>query len=143
MLASFSAAAAVDNGDFERWDGHKPQGWTTVDNGIEIAKSGKVRHQGRFAAVVNVRTDNQGNTDLRQAITVEAGKIYDFSVWVRHTEGKVRARLYVDDYRDYSDAAYTGRWQKLSHKYRAEQSGTIEVGLRFYDESSFDGAELV
>src|SRR5690606_30785685 len=79
----------------------------------------------------------------RQAMTVESGQTYDFSVWIRHTKGTVRARLYADGYRGYSDAGLTGRWQKLSYRYRATQSGTIEVGLRFYDGEGFRGSELV
>ncbi|WP_416398970.1 endonuclease [Allohahella sp. A8] len=142
-LASTAASAAIDNAALERWDGQRPQGWTTVDSGIVLSQSTKVRHQGKSAAAVLVKTGNQGNTDFRQTLAVEAGQVYEFSVWVRHTQGGVRARLYADGYRDYSDAARTGRWQKLSHRYKAQQNTTIEVGLRFYDIEGFDAAELV
>ncbi|GAA3955576.1 endonuclease [Allohahella marinimesophila] len=142
-LGSTAAFAAIENADLERWDGQKPQSWTTIDSGIVLARSTSIRHQGGAAASVLVTTNNQGNTDFRQALTVEAGQVYEFAVWVRHTEGGVRARLYADGYRNYSDPTLTGRWQKLSHRYRAEQSGAIEVGLRFYDIAGFDGSELV
>src|SRR5690606_32011495 len=36
-----------------------------------------------------------------------------------------------------------GQWQTLSFNYTATTSGTIEVGLRFYDVAGFDGSELV
>lgn len=142
-LASPAVTAAVVNADLERWDGQKPLGWTTIDSGISVSRSADIRHQGESAAAVVVRTDNQGNTDFRQALTVEAGEVYEFSVWVRHTDSGIRARLYADGYRGYSDPGRINRWQKLSHRYRAQQSGSIEVGLRFYDVEGFDAAQLI
>jgi len=53
----------------------------------------------------------------------------------------VKARLYVDGYRDYSVATKTNQWQDIS--YTATSSKNIVVGVRFYDISGFDGSEAV
>ncbi|UTA48278.1 endonuclease [Simiduia sp. 21SJ11W-1] len=138
-----ASLANVINGDFETWSGSSPDGWTTIDSGISVTKSTAVVHSGSAAAAVNVTTGSQSSTDFRQSVSVSAGETYDFSVWVQHTEGRVKARLYVDGYQGYSDNGLINQWQQLSHSYTATFTGTIEVGLRFYDQSGFDGAEVV
>ena len=74
---------------------------------------------------------------------VEAGTRYDFSTWVYHTEGGVKARLVIDGYHNYSNPALTQQWQQISYQYTASTTGIINVGLRFYDVSGFDGSETV
>ncbi|QIL88489.1 hypothetical protein GNX18_00920 [Microbulbifer sp. SH-1] len=145
VLAAFSqwANADVTNGDFEYWTSGSPDGWTTVDAGIDVSQTTSAVYSGASAASVRVTTGTQASTDLRQTVAVSAGQTYHFSVWVRHTEGHVAARLYVDNYLDYSNHTLTGQWQQLSYSYTASSSGTIEVGLRFYDQSGFDGSEVV
>ncbi|WP_226662534.1 endonuclease [Microbulbifer aggregans] len=145
LFAAFGQLANADmiNGDFEGWTSGNPDGWTTIDAGIEVSQTTSVVYSGSSAAAVNVLTGTQSSTDLRQAIAVSAGQIYEFSVWVYHTEGQIAARLYVNDYLDYSDYSLTDQWQKLSYRYTAIADGNIEVGLRFYDQSGFDGSEVV
>ncbi|AZZ99739.1 endonuclease [Pseudoalteromonas sp. R3] len=142
-LLSTMAWGQVDNGDFEQWQLGKPSNWTTIDSGISLTTEQNRVHSGQTAAAVNVLTTTQGNTDLAQTVTVEAGKTYTFSTWVYHTEGGVRARLVADGYHNYSDPQQLNQWQQLSHDYTATSNGQITVGLRFYDVSGFDGNETV
>lgn len=142
-LASHTAMANVNNGEFEQWTGNSPDDWTTIDSGINVTPNTSMYQSGLHAAAVTVNTGSQGSTDLRQSIIVDAGQQYDFSVWVRHTEGGVKARLYVNGYQGYSDPNVVNQWQQISYSYTPSSTGSIEVGLRFYDVSSFDGSEIV
>lgn len=145
LLTFFTAAvqATVLNGGFEQWTGNKPDSWSLIDSGITISQSANIKLSGNSAAAITVNTPDQANTDFRQLVSVSAGQTYNFSTAVYHTEGGVRARLYVNGYQGYSNENLTGQWQTLSHSYTAASSGSIEVGLRFYDVAGFDGAELV
>jgi endonuclease I len=143
LLATQLAYADVENGDFEGWSDSTPDGWTTIDSGISLSESASVVKSGNTAAAVTVNTGSQGSTDLRQSVSVTSGETYDFSVWVYHTEGNLRARLYVNGYQGYSIAATTGLWQELTYSYIANNTTNIDVGLRFYDVSGFDGNEIV
>ena len=138
-----SALGTVTNGDFEQWSGNNPTGWTTIDSGISLSPSTQFVRQGSRSAAVNVTTGSQGSTDLRQSVDVVSGQTYNFSVWVYHTEGNISTRLYVNGYQGYSNESQTGQWQQLTHSFTATSNASIEVGLRFYDRSGFDGQELV
>lgn len=143
LLASQLALANVENGGFENWSDSTPDDWTTIDSGISLSESTSIKKSGDSAAAVTVTTGTQGSTDLRQSVSVASGETYDFSVWVYHTEGNMRARLYVNGYQGYSTADTTGEWQELSYSYTASSTTSIDVGLRFYDVSGFDGNEVV
>lgn len=143
LLGTLPVMANVENGSFEQWLGNTPDAWSTIDGGISLSRSTNIVKTGNSAAAVNVTTGSQANTDLLQQITVEAGKTYAFSTDVYHTEGKVKARLFVDGYQGYSNNTQTNQWQTISHSYTASSNKTINVGLRFYDVSGFDGNELV
>ena len=142
-LLSATSYAQIENGDFESWNNNTPVNWTTIDSGITVSPSEAYASSGLRSASVDVTTRSQGSTDFRQSIAVTAGETIDVSVKVYHTEGKVKARLYVDGYRNYSIPSQTGQWQTLSYSYTPSSSGQIEVGLRFYDISGFDGNETV
>ncbi|MEL0641961.1 endonuclease [Pseudoalteromonas aliena] len=143
LLGSFPVMANIANGGFEQWSGNTPSSWSTIDSGISLTRSTSVVKSGSSSAAVNVTTGSQSNTDLLQQVAVEAGKTYNFSADVYHTEGKIKARLYVDGYQGYSNQAQTNQWQTISHSYTASSDKTISVGLRFYDVSGFDGSETV
>jgi endonuclease I len=143
LLASQMAYANVENGEFESWSGSIPDFWTTIDSGISLSETTSFVKSGNSAAAVRVNTTSQGSTDLRQSVSVVSGETYDFSVWVYHTEGNMRARLYVNGYQSYSNASNTGQWQELTHSFTATSTTSISVGLRFYDVSGFDGSEIV
>ncbi len=142
MSLSAQVSAQVENGNFENWSGGTPDNWTTIDSGISVAESSN-SYDGASSAAITVNTGSQSSTDLRQSVSVSAGQSYTFSTWVYHTEGGVRARLYVDGYQGYSTPTLTGQWQQVSYNYTAGSTGSIEVGLRFYDVSGFDGSEVV
>ncbi|UII19821.1 endonuclease [Fulvivirga ligni] len=141
-LISTVVFGQVQNGSFESWSGSTPNGWTTIDGGISVSSNSSTVKSGSTTARVTVNTTTQSNTDFLQTISVTPGVNYNFSVWVYHTEGHVRARLYVDGYRDYSANATTGQWQQITYSYTPSTS-SILVGLRFYDVSGFDGSEVV
>ncbi|WP_299102510.1 choice-of-anchor D domain-containing protein [uncultured Winogradskyella sp.] len=132
----------VSNGDFESWTGSTPDNWTTIDAGITTAEETTIVHGGSSSASINVTTGTQASTDLRQTIPLINGDNYTVSCWVRHTEGNMRARLYVDGYEGYSANGNTSTWQEITYTFTAT-STSIEVGLRFYDQTGFDGAEIV
>lgn len=143
VLAASPAFAQVNNGEFENWTNGSPDGWTTIDSGINVSQSTSQSYNGSSSAAVQVNTGSQSSTDFRQTISVTAGQTYDFSARIRHTEGGVRARLYVNGYQGYSNQNLTNQWQEISHSYTASSTTTIEVGLRFYDVSGFNGSEVV
>ena len=143
LLATQLAYANVVNGEFEDWSSTTPDNWTTIDSGISLSQSTSTVKSGTSAAAVTVTTGSQASTDLRQTIAVTSGQTYNFSVWVYHTEGSMRARLYVNGYQGYSTAATTGQWQEVTYSYTPSSSSNIEVGLRFYDVAGFDGSEVV
>jgi endonuclease I len=145
MLATLAVPvhAEVENGSFEQWSGNTPAGWSLIDSGITLTPATNNVKAGSKSAAVSVNTADQAATDIRQSVAVTAGQTYNFSVTVYHTEGHVKARLYVNGYQGYSNENLTGQWQTLSYSYSASSSGSIEVGLRFYDVAGFDGSEVV
>lgn len=142
LAIASSAMAVIDNGNFEQWSGNTPDSWSTIDSGISVAPI-NTAYNGTQAAAITVNTGSQSSTDFRQSVSVISGTTYDFSVQVYHTEGNVKARMYVDGYHNYSDNSQTNQWQQLSYSYTASTTGNIEVGLRFYDQAGFDGSEVV
>ena len=133
----------MTNGDFEQWSSSSPTGWNTIDSGISVSQETSIVKSGSNAAKVTVNTGTQSNTDFQQSVSVVSGQTYNFSVSVYHTEGNVKARLYVDGYQNYSVPSQTGQWQDIAYSYTASSTKNINVGLRFYDESGFDGSEVV
>ncbi|MFN3016188.1 endonuclease [Vibrio coralliilyticus] len=143
FLTPTLALAEMTNGDFEQWSSSSPTGWNTIDSGISVSQETSIVKSGSNAAKVTVNTGTQSNTDFQQSVSVVSGQTYDFSVSVYHTEGNVKARLYVDGYQNYSVPSQTGQWQDIAYSYTASSTKSINVGLRFYDESGFDGSEVV
>jgi len=143
LLAPSFVFAEVANGDFEQWSSSVPTSWNTIDSGISVTQATDKVKTGSKSAKITVNTGSQSSTDFLQSVAVTQGQTYQFSVSVYHTEGKIKARLYVDGYRDYSVASKTNQWQDISYSYTATSSKNINVGLRFYDISGFDGSEAV
>ncbi len=143
LFVSNLTLANIENGEFENWSNGSPDSWITIDSGISISQSSSVVKSGNSSAAITVNTGSQGSTDFRQSVSVSAGQNIDFSVWVYHTEGNVKARLYVDGYRVYSNQSIVNQWQQISYNYTASGNGSIQVGIRFYDVSGFDGSEVV
>ncbi|PKI17613.1 HNH endonuclease signature motif containing protein [Colwellia sp. 12G3] len=142
-VVSSYAAADVTNGSFETWSDGLPTGWTTIDSGISVNPNTTLTQEGSSSAAITVNTGTQGSTDFRQMVSVVAGQTYEFSVGIYHTEGGVKARLYIDGYQGYSNESLLNQWQQVTHSYVASSTTDIAVGLRFYDTSGFDGTEIV
>ena len=135
----------VLNGDFEAWTANAPDSWTTIETGITVSAEDNPAffHGGSWSMKTDVTTGDQGSTDFRQSLDVVADETYDISVWVYHADNEVQARLYVETYRGYSDNSIVGAWQEMTYSYTATATGSIEVGLRFYDQADFDGSSTV
>ena len=142
-LTSFWANGEVTNGSFETWSNGAPTNWTTIDSGISVNQNTSIVKEGLNSAAITVNTASQSSTDFRQLVPVVAGQSYDFSVWVYHTEGGVKARLYIDGYRNYSNPNLVNQWQQVTYTYNATATKDIAVGVRFYDTTGFDGSEVV
>lgn len=143
LLTSQLAFADIQNGDFENWTAGVPDAWTSIDTGLSVSQSSGQFQSGASSAAISVNTSSQDATDFRQSVDVISGETFNVSVWLRHTEGGVKARLYVNGYQGYSDPSLTSQWQQLSYSYTPTSNATIEVGLRFYDIAGFDGSEVV
>ncbi|TWX64892.1 endonuclease [Colwellia sp. C1TZA3] len=140
---SFVTNAEVLNGNFEAWSNASADHWTTVDSGLSVSQNTTRVKTGSNSAVITVNTGTQSSTDFLQNIAVTAGQSYDFSVWLYHTEGGLKGRLYADGYQGYSKPNLVNQWQQITYTYTASTTKEIAVGLRFYDTSGFDGAETV
>lgn len=143
LVAFGPVYAEISNAGLEQWIEGQPVDWTTIDSGIEVNRDDSQVNSGAYSARVTVNTGRQSVTDMRQSIAVLAGETYDIEVSVMHTEGGMRARLYVDGYRSYSDPLITFQWQTLSYSFTATSNTVIETGVRFYDTRDFDGSEDV
>jgi endonuclease I len=140
---SFVTNADVLNGNFEAWTNASANHWTTVDSGLSVKQNTATVKTGSSSASITVNTGTQSSTDFRQNIAVTAGQSYDFSVWLYHTEGGLKGRLYADGYQGYSNPNLVDQWQQITYTYAATTTKEIAVGLRFYDTAGFDGAESV
>jgi endonuclease I len=143
LVANTGAYAEVENGGFETWSNSAPSGWTTIDTGIVVNENKDIVKLGTSSAAITVKTNSQSSTDLQQLVAVISGQTYVFSTWIYHTEGNVKARLYVDGYQGYSNENLINQWQKIEFNYTASTSKNIAIGLRFYDTAGFDGSEIV
>ncbi|MFT6194523.1 MAG: endonuclease I [Cognaticolwellia sp.] len=140
---SFITTADVLNGNFEAWTNASANHWTTVDSGLSVKQNTTTVKTGSSSASITVNTGTQSSTDFLQNIAVTAGQSYDFSVWLYHTEGGLKGRLYADGYQGYSNPNLVNQWQQITYTYSAITTKEIAVGLRFYDTAGFDGAETV
>lgn len=133
------------NGGFESFTGNTPDGWTLIDSGISTEEETTIINEGTKSLKITVNTGTQASTDFRQDIDVVAGVEYTYSVDIYHPAGDndARARLYIDGYENYSDPTTTDSWQTLTTMFTPTTSGTIEIGLRFYDVTGFDGSSVI
>lgn len=143
VMSATGSFAQIINGDFESWTDEMPDGWTTIESGIDVSEETEITHGGAASAQFDVLTMSQGDTDFRQSVEVIAGTTYNVSLWVYQAGGTARARLYVADYQGYSDPEVIGSWQEMTYEYTATESGSIEVGLRFYDLDGFTDSETI
>ncbi len=142
-LFNFSNAQNLAvNGGFENWTAGALDTWV-ADSGVTISEETSIFSEGSKSAKFFVTTQSQGDTDVRQTVSVEAGKVYNVSMDVYQLDNEARARLYVDGYQGYSDPETLNQWQTISYQYEAAATGDIEIGMRFYDVATWvDGSEM-
>ena len=138
-LVFFINFSSFAQDDFETW----PLSFDTTDSGISVTQESSIVYQGKYSASVQVNTGSQSNTDWRKNITLTSGVTYTVSFRIYHTEGNLKARIYADGYRNYSTNATTGSWQTLTYDFTPSSTTTYDIGLRFYDQTGFDGSEVV
>ncbi|MCB9201769.1 MAG: T9SS type A sorting domain-containing protein [Flavobacteriales bacterium] len=132
------------NGGMESWTAGALDTWTS-ESGTTIEQETSIKAEGNSSAKFTVTTQSQGDTDFRQTVSVEAGKIYTVSFKVFLTDNESEARLYAGTYQNvYSDETKLNEWQTLSYDYSAAATGNVEFGIRFYDiPSNWTGAGSV
>ncbi|MBQ0786023.1 MAG: T9SS type A sorting domain-containing protein [Oceanihabitans sp.] len=136
----------LNNGDFENFTGSTPDGWTTIDSGITTDQETTTVYEGSKSLKITVTTDNQENTDIKQTISIENGAIYDVTIYFQHVAGDndVIARLNIGGLGSiYSSPSVVNSWGGILAGFTATADEDIEVGLRFYDLSTFDGSSVV
>ena len=127
LLAASQSSAQVANGDFESWQSSTPDSWTTIDSGIYLDPVSSPVSNGSLSARVTVTTASQSATDLRQSVSLSANQTYVFSTSIYHTEGGVRARLYVNGYQGYSNPNLVNQWQQIQYSYTPSQLSLIHI----------------
>lgn len=131
------------NGDFESWTNGLPDYWTIIGQGLTVKEENVIIRSGNTSAAVIVNTTNQNITQFQKIFNVVQGNSYNFSVYVYHTEGNVKARLYLNSSEVFSDNTIINEWQELKGTINANESGAYQVGLLFFDQEGFDGSEIV
>ena len=129
------------NGGFENWSGGVPSSWSVVDfSTSDLTQSTVQFSEGSYSAAVNLQTQTQANTDIRQTVTLESGKSYTVSLDVYATDNQATVRIFDAAFSSghtvYSDDTMLNQWQTISFEYTATATGSIEFGMRFYDTSA-------
>lgn len=129
------------NGGFENWTAGVPDSWTTIDfSSTDLTENTDANFitEGSSSAFVNLTTQSQGDTDIRQSVTLTAGTTYTVSMDVYSFDNQARARIFDSSYstNTYTDPEVQNQWQTISFDYTATANGDVEFGIRFYDISS-------
>ena len=140
-----NAQGIASNSGFENFTGNTPNNWTLIDEGITTAEETVIVNQGSKSLKVTLTTDNQEITDLRQNLSVENGVTYNVSLKVYHpsTDNDARARLFLNGFSVYSNPNITDQWQTVTATYTATANASIQVGVRFYDVTPFNGSSVI
>ena len=140
-LVSFGQNLAA-NGGFESWTAGVPDLWTTIDfSTADLTENTNATFisEGTSSASVNVLTQTQGDTDMRQTVSLTGGVTYTMSLDVYATNNEARARIFNGNGFSpavYSDETLLNQWQTLSFEYTPASDEDFEFGIRFYDLSS-------
>lgn len=141
MLFSFAMVGQnlATNGSFEDWTSGAPDGWPVIDfSTTDLSQNTDAAFvsDGNSSAKVNVLTQSQGDTDIRQSVALLGGTTYMVSLDVYATNNQARARVFNSDGYEpsqYSDTSVLNQWQTISFEYTPVNDGTQEFGIRFYD----------
>lgn len=130
------------NGSFENWTAGVPDSWTTVDFSMaDLTENTNATFvsDGTSSASVNVLTQSQGDTDIRQTIALTGGVTYTMSMDVYATNNEARARIFNGTGFNpsvYSDDTLLNQWQTISYEYTPAADEAFDFGIRFYDTSA-------
>lgn len=134
-IVSFGQNLAA-NGGFENWTAGVPDSWPTIDfNTTDLTQNMTTISEGASSASVNVLTQSQGSTDIRQEVNLTNGLVYTVSLDVYATNNEARARIFGPSFSPsvYSDDTLLNQWQTITFDYSAVADGNVEFGIRFYD----------
>ncbi len=137
-LISFGQNLAA-NGSFESWTAGVPDSWTTIDfNTTDLTENTNATFvsDGTSSASVNVLTQTQGDTDIRQTVSLTGGVTYTMSLDVYATNNEARARIFNGNGFSpsvYSDETLLNQWQTISFEYTPAANEDFDFGIRFYD----------
>lgn len=135
-LISFGQNLAA-NGSFESWTAGAPDSWTTLDfNTTDLTENTNATYvsDGTSSASVNVLTQTQGDTDMRQTVSLIGGVTYTMSLDVYATNNEARARIFNGNGfspSEYSDETVLNQWQTISFEYTPASNEDFEFGIRF------------
>lgn len=135
---SFGQNLAV-NGGFENWTTGVPDSWPVIDfNTTDLTQDMTTTTEGASSASVNLMTQSQANTDIRQTISLTGGATYTVSLDVYATDNQARARIFGPGFTpsQYSDETILNQWQTITFDYTPAATGDAEFGIRFYDISA-------
>ena len=127
------------NGSFENWTANAPDSWTTNDfSTTDLTENTNATFvsDGTSSASVNLLTQTQGDTDLRQTIALTGGVTYTMSMDVYATNNEARARIFNGNGFNptvYSDDTILNQWQTISYEYTPATDEDFDFGIRFYD----------
>lgn len=140
-FASYGQNAVV-NGGFENWTAGVPDSYTTVDfSTTDLTENTNATYvsEGSSSASVSVLTQSQGDTDIRQTVSLTGGITYVMSLDVYATNDEARARIFNGNGFNpsvYSDETLLNQWQTISFEYTPAADEVFEFGIRFYDISA-------
>lgn len=132
----------ANNGSFENWTAGVPDSWTTIDfSTTDLTENTNATFisEGASSASVNVLTQSQGDTDIRQTVSLTGGVTYTMSLDVYATNNEARARIFNGNGFNpsvYSDETLLNQWQTISFEYTPAADEDFEFGIRFYDISA-------
>ncbi|AGH82138.1 endonuclease I [Psychromonas sp. CNPT3] len=131
------------NSGFENWPNNTLAYWSTTDKGLTFTQEHSIYRNGSSSAKISILSTEQRDSDFRQSIDVKRGESYKLSVWVYHTQGYSKARIFIDGYQNYSNNNLIHQWQELTFNYHATATKRINIGLRFYAQVGFKSGENV
>ena len=137
LVTSFTFGQTV-NGSFENWTTGALDSWDIIDfNTTDLTQNTNATYvtDGTSSASINLTTQDQGVTDMRQNIsTLTDGATYTVSLDVYATDNQARVRMFGPGWSPsiYSDETLLNQWQTITFDY-THTSGTVEFGIRLYD----------
>ncbi|WP_335973507.1 T9SS type A sorting domain-containing protein [Gaetbulibacter jejuensis] len=140
-FSGFAQNLAV-NGSFENWTAGAPDGYTTLDfSTTDLTENTNATYvsEGTSSASVNLLTQDQANTDIKQTVSLTGGVTYTISLDVYATNNEARARIFNGDGYNpsaYSDETLLNQWQTISFEYTPSTNEDFDLGIRFYDIAS-------